>query len=360
MVTLVICTASLFLFCCSCGSSVEVSPGMKVGSEGVDFAKQLVTRYPYRAAYSAEEKGAADFITETLKKMGYDPETVTFGKDKKVSQNIIVKIKGKGFSVSTSGSKTKSSTAETIRKQVIVGAHYDTSIGIAQKDKYPEFDGIQDNASGVGALISVAKELRHSSNGYDVVLVFFGAGRADFAGAKAYADAMTSEEKTSTDAMYCIESIYAGDRLYAHAGINSIQPGQKYAKRRKLYEISDVAIANVIDLRFNESDLDVDVNSDGAKDVYREITATKSDYSVFDNLNIPCVFLESYDYFESTREAQVESENPSFSETAGKIRGTNADSLASLLTILETDRLETRVKNTAFLIVKAIEKGMYQ
>ena len=342
----------------SCSKSVQVSPGMNLGSEGIDFAKKLVTQYPFRKAYSTQEKGAADLIVAELKDMGYKPEVVTFGTDTSISQNIIVKIPGNGFQSEVSNAN--SSQEATIKKQVIAGAHYDTAIGIEQREKYPDYDGIQENASGVGALISIAKELKKKSNGYDVILIFFGAGNDKFAGSNYYFAGMTAEDIAKTDAMYCIESIYAGDKLYAHAGINSLQKGLKYEKRRKLYEISDVAIANSIDLRFNESDLDVDVNSDKTPDVYREITTTKSDYSVFDNANIPCVFIESYDYFGASQSAQQESKNPAFASTNGKIRGTNFDSLLKLPTILEENRLEKRIKNTAFLIVEAIGKGIYK
>lgn len=342
----------------SCNNNANISPGMKIGSEGVDFAKKIAAQFPYRKAYSQQEKGVASLIETELKDMNYTPEVITFGTDKSISQNIIVKIPGNGFQ--TEVSKVDSSVDSTIRKQVIIGAHYDSFIGIEQKATFPDYDGIQENASGVGALISIAKELKGSNNGYDVILVFFGAGNDNFAGANNYFTSMTKDEIANTDAMYCIESIYAGDKLYAHAGINSTVKGTKYEKRRKLYEISDVAIANAIDLRFNESDLDIDVNNDKVKEVYREISTTKSDYSVFDNANIPCVFLESYDYYGETQAIQQESKNPSFGTTKGKIRGTNFDSMLKLSAVLEKDRLETRIKNTAFLVVKAIEKGIYK
>ncbi len=340
----------------SCSGGLKVSPGMKIGNEGVDFAKKLSSQIPYRSAYSIEENNAASLIEAELKKMGYKPSVVSFVKNKQTSQNVIVNIEGNGFSVSDG----TTSNAVQIRKQVIVGAHYDSKIGLDQKVKFPDYDGIQENASGVGALISIAKELLNNKKGYDIVLVFFGAGNDGFAGANAYLTAMSNESIRSCDAMYCIESIYAGDKLYAHSGLNSLASGRKYEMRRKLYEISDVAIANTIDLRFNESDLDLDVNGDKKPDVYREITITKSDYSVFDKKNIPSVFIESYDYFGSDVTEQMESKNPEFGESKGKIRGTKFDSLKLLAPVLEKDRLETRVKNTVFLIINAIEKGIYQ
>lgn len=341
----------------ACENSVQVSPAISIGMEGVDFAKSLTSLYPYRKAYSDQERNAASLIADELKDMGYTPETVSFGADKKISRNIIIRIPGNGFLIPTSNDSD--STEITIRRKVILGAHYDTAIGIEKRNDYPDYDGIQGNASGVGALISAAKELKKLQMGYDIIIVFFGAGNDDFAGARAFLASMKGPEIENTDVMYCIDSIYAGDKLYAHAGINSIIQATKYERRRKLYELSDVAILNRIDLRFNVSDLDVDVDNDKKKDVYREVTIAKSDYSVFDKANIPCVFIESFDYFGASTAEQQESKNPFFSETTGKIRGTKLDSLKLLSKVFEDDRLESRIRNTAFIIVEGIEKGIY-
>lgn len=347
---------SLIITGCAVDETVE--PETTIGNEGVIFARTIATQYPYRKAGTAEEAAVAVLITAELKKMGYTPEIQQCKAGEIITSNIIVRIDGTGFDSVSNGSASGESVK--IDRSVILGAHYDTPIGTADQEKYPDYDGIHDNASGVGALISVAKELRTRRNGYDVILVFFGAGNSDFLGARTFAEGMSADEITRTDAMYCIDSIYAGDKLYAHAGLNSLEAGTKYLRRRKLYELSDVAIENVIDLRFNESDLDYDVNSDSAVDVYREITSTRSDYSIFDKLNIPCVFIESYEYFASAVADQTESKNPYFGETAGRIRGTNYDSIQYLEGILEEGRLESRIKNVAFLLVKAIEKGIYK
>ncbi|MHB1453580.1 MAG: M28 family peptidase [Saccharofermentanales bacterium] len=347
---------SLIITGCAVDETAE--PETTIGSEGVVFARTIATQYPYRKAGSPEEAAVAALITAELKKMGYKPEVQQCKDGEITTSNIIVRIDGTGFDTAASGSVSGESVK--IDRSVIIGAHYDTPLGTADQEKYPDYDGIHDNASGVGALISVAKELNLRKNGYDVILVFFGSGKSDFLGARTFAQGMSAAEIAKTDAMYCIDSIYAGDKLYAHAGLNSLEAGTKYLRRRKLYELSDVAIENTIDLRFNESDLDYDVNSDSAVDVYREITATKSDYSIFDSLNIPCVFIESYEYFASTVADQTESKNPYFGETKGIIKGTNYDSIQYFEEILEAGRLENRIKNVAFLIVKAIEKGIYK
>ncbi len=346
----------------ACGDGGAAEPVAVIGNEGIAFARTIATQYPFRKAGSPEESAVAGLIEAQLRAFGYQPEIQECRDGDLSTVNVIVRIKGTGFETAVSGmaSGTASAAVEKISRSVILGTHYDTPLGTEDIAKYPDYDGINDNASGVGALISVAKELRSRRNGYDVILVFFGAGHDDFLGARTFAASMSASDIASADAMYCVERIYAGDKLYAHAGLNSLEAGEKYLRRRKLYELSDVAIANSIDLRFNESDLDIDANSDGTEDVYREITTTRSDYSIFDEMDIPCVFMESFEYFESSAGAQTESKNPYFGETKGRISGTNYDSLGYLEEVFEADRLETRIKNSAFLLVEAIAKGMYR
>jgi alkaline phosphatase isozyme conversion protein len=362
-ITKKISTICMAIFFCSsvltfsgCNKESTTDPTLIVGNEGFQFAIKLSQTLPYRKAYTEHEQAAAQLIIDELESFGYNPLMSVFG-DSVSSQNIIIQIPGTGFMVP---SEETPDTNIPVRRQVIIGAHYDTFIGLEDASKYPNFNGIQDNSSGVGALISLAKEITSTQYEYDIILVFFGAGHDDFAGARHFTSLMTPDEISNTDVMYCIESIYAGDKLYAHAGMNSLEQGMKYLRRRKLYEISDVAISNRIDLRFNVSDLDVKLTGNSDTVVYREITTTESDYIVFDQIGIPCVFLESYDYFASSVTEQVESKNPVFSSTKGKIRRTNFDSYEYLGDVFEEERLEIRIKNTAFLIIKAIARGIYQ
>ncbi len=274
------------------------------------------------------------------------------------SFNIIVSIKGQGFleDLGDDGDGEE----ERFFKTAIISSHYDTPFYEDDLLEMPDYDGIHDNASANGALISIAKTLRGRKYNYDIELIFFGAGHEDFKGAREYVSALTPSQIEDIDVVYCIDSIYAGDKLYAHSGLNSLEEGNKYKKRRKLYELSDVALANGIDLRFNESDLDIDLNGDDIPDVYREVTSRVSDFSVFDELGISCVYIESYEYFTSSIFDQCESKNPYFGETGGMVRETGFDSSKFLSEVLEEGRLDKRIKNVAFLVVNALEKGVYR
>lgn len=346
-----------------CGNSDQEKAVLAdYGDYGAGEAQTLATTYPFRKAYSAEEKEAGAFVKTEFEKLGYKVEEQTFSSADQsgTSTNYIVKIPGEGLMFQNSDG-----TYEQEKRQVIVGAHYDTLYGTADAAALPDFDGIQDNACGIGCLLTLAKELRTQTMGYDVILIAFGAGDDTYAGAAAYTAKMTGTEISSTDAMYCIESIYAGDKLYASAGWNSLVPGQKYEMRRKLYEVYDVVYENSlssrngVDLLYNESGLSLDVNGDGTLDVYREVTQTKSDYVPFDRAGIPTVFFESFDYNYTAVSDMKETKNLNLQASGGMIRRTDVDSLDILEKSLTDNQLEKRINNTAFIILKAIEKGAH-
>ena len=137
-------------------------------------------------------------------------------------------VPGSGFYLE----ETEAGVADTervrkvVKRQVIIGARYDVPISSEQQDEFPNYNGISDNASGVAALLTLAKEMRSQRFGYDVVLIAFGAGNDDQAGATHYAAQMTGEDSGSTDAVYVLGPIFAGDKLYAHAGRNSLKEGK--------------------------------------------------------------------------------------------------------------------------------------
>jgi len=360
----IMCGVFLFpVLISGCGGSAKTKElPADYGDYGSSIALALATQFPYRLAYSQEEKDAGAYIKSEFIKLGYDVEEQTFSSIDGTgsSTNYIVRIKGEGLMFKDASGKYVEKN-----RQVVVGAHYDTIYGTQDSAAVPAFDGIQDNASGIGALFTLAKELRTAHVGYDVILVAFGSGDKSFMGSRAFVSQMSAAEIASTDAMYCIESIYAGDKLYASAGKNSLAPGKKYEMRRKLYEAYDVvydnqlASLNGVDLLYNESGIMTDLNMDQVDDVYREVTLTPSDYVPFDEAGIPIVFFESFDYNYSTLAEMKETKNLNLQDFGGMVRHTADDASTKLQAILPPDQLVKRINNTAFIILKAIEKGAH-
>ncbi len=392
-VLLLVCSSLLALLAGCDQPPEEVAPVADYGNLGAQYARKIAMDTPRRGPFTAEERQAAEIIRVAWEKMGYTPQWMPFTvqhEDGAVwhSQNVVVRIPGHGFRVADANSDA----VREVRRQVIVGAHYDTWFSEPRTDAQGEplppvagadyeacveayeagYDGINDNASGIGALLALARELYDTACGYDVVLVAFGAGCADQAGAAHYVAQMTAQEVAQTDAMYCVEALYAGDKLYASAGLNSLardrdgNPAKIYEKRRKLYEATDVAIVHDLDelgfdLLTNQSSLRLDLDGDDAPDVYREVTLTRADHLPFDAAGIPCVYLESYNYAYDNLAAMRDARNHEMADWGGIARRNTLDSYTRLSAIFaDMTRLKDRINHVAFILYEAIVKGYWE
>lgn len=384
----------LTLASCDKGESKKTIPA-DYGSYGADIARELAALYPNRSAYSADEASAGGYICNKMKELGYEPEIQTFtGSSGQTSHNYIVKIEGTGFYV-----EDASGNYNLEKRIAVIGAHYDDAMvyvpetaggegeeGEGEGEEPAEteapsysYDGISDNASGIGCLMTcLAQAKDYSEMGYDVYFVAFGASSDNYAGAYAFYESLTEEERSKIEVMYCIESIYAGDKVYASAGYNSLISGKKYAMRRKLYQTYDVCYANTLytnykfDIYYNESGIKTDLDGDGITDVYNEVSANKSDYVVFDEAGIPIVFFDSYDYNFISLEDMKDTKNLNLQAFGGQIKGTPADSTELLDSVIrkedtDTDEdgipdksgdvLQIRINAIAFVMLETLNKG---
>lgn len=353
---------------CSDTTTKEVKPA-SFGSYGPDFARRIATAYPARNAGSEGEQKTGDLIIAEFKALGYEPVVTSFSfkasdGSTRTSRNIAVRIPGTGFD-----KKNADGTSQSLSRQIIIGAHYDaiataeqiaqakavaakpattgaTTVKAPTAPTWADFSGITDNAASIGALMVLAKQMKEKRTGYDVLLVAFGAGKSGQAGARHFASQLPAASVSITDAMYNMEGIYAGDKLYAHSGQNSILPSfqKDYEKRRKLYEATDVYYEyelysnNRVALYTNQSSIEVDRNGDKVTELYREWTLHISDHSPFDELGIPIVFFEGFDYDAATVENMKESRNPAFTATNGQIKDTPYDSLTFLESLFNQDK----------------------
>jgi alkaline phosphatase isozyme conversion protein len=407
---------------CSPGDNNAQAGVAQFGETGAQFARKLARLCPERVPYSDQESRAADLIMEELRLYGYTPEKQEFSVTddtgvRRTSANIIAKLEGDGFVVSPKVDESVTSTLPNQRNDLmmIVGAHYDTPAIDSVPDEPVEDeenaetqmvrpDGIHNNASGVASVLTAARVMRETPPGYDVTFVFFGAGTDEFAGAKYYLSKLSADNRKLTEVMVNVGPIFAGEKVYAHAGQNSVKSGDKkdYAKRRKLYQVTDIFFENQLNSRnkyaiyTNQASFLVPTPS-GLSAIFREWTTKTSDHTPFDNAGIPIVFIESGDYrIRKVEEVGIESRNPLFQETGGVISGTKydrADVLEDLFRKMDEQaaretipiidpndtqadqeespdydegddkdyipvaRLPQRINNTAFVIVQLARKG---
>ncbi len=374
------------------------------GSYGSDIAREIAAKFPDRRAYSSGESQTGAYIEEKIKELGYDVEVQTFQGSGGSSANYVIRVPGTGFYCSQDDG---SFVLE--HRTAIIGTHYDASVlpeYIEEEDEDEDededdedededyeddedeteatepkyvFNGISDNASGTACIITALMAFKEYKNvAYDVWFVFFGASTDNFAGAEAFYKSLTEEEKNSIDVMYDVDSLYAGDKVYASSGYKSLISTRRYEMRRKLYQSYDVCFANTLytnygfDLYYNESGIKVDIDEDGNQDIFNEIPKTISDFKVFDDKMIPIVYFESYEYNFTKMNQMKETKNLNLQDYGGIIRGTPADSAEFLDSVLieedydrngdgeidcTGDRLQIRINCVAFIVVESLLKG---
>ena len=390
----------LLLSSCKEKNKTTVKPA-DYGSYGSDIAREIALRFPDREAYTDGEKRTGEYIEEKIKELGYTPEVLSFqGSETGISNDYIVRVEGTGFYC-----EQKDGSFELEHRVAIIGTHYDASLlpeytGADDEEDGEEedededgdddtetevteakyrFDGISDNASGTACILTALKAFKDYKNvGYDVWFVFFGAGTDHFSGAEAFYQSLSYDERGMIDVMYDVDSLYAGDKVYASSGFKSLISSRRYEMRRKLYQSYDVCFANPLwtnygfDLYYNESGIKEDVDGDGYKDIFKELPKTISDYKVFDDRMIPVVYFESYEYNFTSMDQMRETKNLSLQDYGGIIRGTPADCSYYLDSILleedydrnddgeidcSGDRLQIRINCVAFIVIESLLKG---
>jgi Zn-dependent M28 family amino/carboxypeptidase len=146
-----------------------------------------------RAAGSVKEASAADYIVNRLAEYGYSVEEQPFTmSDGFGSRNIV---------------GTRRGTAEGYT--LIVGAHYDSPI---------DSKGANDNASGAGAVLELARDFSNRKIKPTLQFVFFGANRPGttdqatrLVGAQTFVDQTGSLDKKDIVGMIELDSIGIGD-----------------------------------------------------------------------------------------------------------------------------------------------------
>ena len=147
-----------------------------------------------RKGGSAAEKKGAEYIREQLKSMGYSAEIVEFPLTNGVtSRNVVARAQG---------------TTETL---VILGGHMDSK---------PPSPGANDNLTGCGALLEIARISAAQSPTATLEFVFFGAEEMidrnpdhHHYGSRYHLKQMTADERNKTAGMISVDMIGFGDEF---------------------------------------------------------------------------------------------------------------------------------------------------
>lgn len=281
------------------GGGGSGSTDTQPGDYAAEQMRYVATSLKGRMAGTEQEHKAAKYLQDELKKIGYADTTLqTFMAKYKFCQTDKIcndNFEGKSFNVVA----VKPGRAD---KVIIIGAHYDSRPHRSVKDVEKgvggsELEGLDDNASGVGVLLEVAKRLKKMDTDYTVKFVAFGAEEVGLQGSKSYVAAMSEQDKKATILMVNLDSLITGDHLYFHAGKQSlsVNPKAGFARDRALEVAKQLGIP-------------ADTNP-GLDAEYPKGTGCCSDQESFDKVNIPVLTVEATNWYVGDKDGYQQVEN---------------------------------------------------
>lgn len=340
----------------------ETSTHYENATQIVQLAEDFVTRFPFRKSGSVANQEAGQWIAQQLTDWGYSVRS---------EASFVTTVKsGQGFyrteeqARDAQGNLDEKNQVGSFRKTVVLMAAYDTHLGEENKAEYKDFQGISESGASVATVLTLAKNLAQKDLGYDVQFVFLANSQEQFS-AQAYFNQLSEAEKKEIDLVIDIGKIYAGSKLYAHAGQSSALEGHKYELRKNLYHMLDLfALYNfVYEYNMNlftvQTQLEVNLPFNNQPVLYREFTLQAGNYLPFDKAQIPVVFFEAADYRVEKLEDVKENTSATFEGTSGQVSGTAMDNLNILKEKLSEEQLEKRVDILSRLIELYILNGIY-
>lgn len=183
-----------------------------------------------RTASTAGEQKARDYLVSELKEIFGIPQ------ENDINDTNYVRTQTINYqtSIMSNGNTTynviglKSANINTT-DYVVIGAHYDNFYGYSDgiwSQEVSQSHGIYDNASGVTALLNIAKLLQNKDLPFDVFYVFFGAEEVGRYGSRGFYEGFVKEYQGDMKLMINLDSIGNGDNLYMYsAEVKTVHEG---------------------------------------------------------------------------------------------------------------------------------------
>ncbi|MGL6071910.1 aminopeptidase [Craterilacuibacter sp.] len=269
-----LCTVALVL-----GVSGQVLAAT-YGEVGAREMRHMATEFKGRMAGTPIEKAAAAYLAKQFKAMGYQVGEQSFKTSFEYEKADKSKVRRELKSVNVIALKPGKDN-----KVVIVGAHFDSRTPKKDSDLGkiggPELEGLDDNASGVGLLLELAAQLKKIPTQHTIKFVAFGAEETGLLGSKDFVARMSDSDKQNVIAMVNMDSLITGDKMYFHAGKETV------AKDVKAGFVRDRALAIARGLG-----IPADTNP-GLDKEYPQGTGCCSDQESFDKAGIPVLAVEA-------------------------------------------------------------------
>ncbi|NDV12354.1 aminopeptidase [Crenobacter caeni] len=290
----------------------------------------VATAFKGRMAGTAQEKAVADYLAGKFRAMGYQvveqPFTSSFEYEKADKQKEKREVKSLNVIATKPGQDDK---------VVIVGAHFDSRTpkkdGDIGKIGGPGLEGLDDNASGVGMLLELADQLKSVKTKHTIKFVGFGAEELGLLGAKDYVARMTDTERSQLIAMVNMDSLITGDKMYFHAGKNTVAKDAKagHARDRALAIAKKLGVAAGTNPGLNKE--------------YPKGTGCCSDQEAFDEAGVPVLAVEATNWEIGDKDGYEQTTNKAIKDGMSWHRP-DVDNVANLKRVFP-NRVEERARD---------------
>ncbi len=280
---------------------------------------RLIHDYPGRYRGTANFAGAADLMQAQMGG-GYTFARQDFAwtanGENRTSQNVVAYAPG------------------TQEKFVVLGAHFDTYFG------RPDLQGLDDNGSGAAVLTEIARNLSGLKLENGLAVVGFGAEEEGLRGSRGYVASLSQQQRANLLGMINLDSLITGDRMYVHAGQNSV---------------ADPALASLREHAFSlarEMGIDLHTNP-GLDPEYPAGTGCCSDGSSFENLKVPVLFVEATNWELGDLDGYQQTDNPAI-PGGSTWHDPNKDNETVLTNALGQARIDQRLRDFSLLLTRLV------
>ena len=286
------------------------------GEYAGETLERLITDYPGRYRGTASFAGASELMQSRLG-FGYQTSRQDFTwAGNRSSQNVIASAPG------SSG------------KFLVLGAHYDTYYG------RPTLQGLDDNASGAAVLTEIARNLGGIALEHGLEVVGFGAEEEGLRGSRAYVESLDASQRANLLGMINLDSLVTGDKMYAHAGSNSVSSPALGAYREQILRIA--------------RELDIPLfTSPGLNAEYPAGTGCCSDGESFNGMDIPVLFIEATNWELGDLDGYEQTDNPAI-PGGSTWHDPAEDNKEVLNNALGQERIEQRMRDFSRLLTRLV------
>ena len=202
------------------------------------FAEQqlrhIATYFPGRMSGSPAELLTADYLQQQFSQLGYQSNTRQFNTSYDWHENT-----GQSRRHKVTATSVIAARAGKVPQEILIVTHLDTWTPLNRHEADNNLGGLRlqgadDNASGLGVMLELAKALSQQPLHYGVRFVALSAGEKGLHGMDDYLTRMSAQEKKNTLLVIDLNSLIVGDRLYFNSGIHTPSAVRKQTSARAL------------------------------------------------------------------------------------------------------------------------------